>query len=278
VIEFDNASLEPEREFVDEVGRAVFTTGALFDEAPPAFSGLQSLRMTQHPAAVEECCLATEEFCEGQCGSPCDWCWPVDYLYGPVAELTFGVVDDEFGPQNISYTVHRLEDEFSEPGRPLEVLRYTESGTETHRLLLTPGDEGPYCFVVQAHDAFGRVSDNTPVVCKSAEDIEPIEALEVPEPDRSFCLEGDTLDAGMGDGGDNDVGVDSDLGSEDEGGGVVPDLPEENEEAPQVVTVPRDGGDNCGCHTPTRPSGGAHWALLLVGCLALGRRGARKTG
>jgi len=275
-IDLDNASLEPEREFVDEVGEVVFTTGANFDEAPPAFSGLQDVRMTQHAVAVEDCCEATQAYCETQCGSPCDWCWPVDFAYAPAAELTFRSLDDEFGPQTVSYVVYRLDDEFAEAGEPLEVLRFGEAGAQTHRLLLTRGDEGPYCFVVQAHDAFGRKDANDSVVCRSIEDIVPIEAQEVPEPDRSLCAEGEGPDAGMDAGSVDDAGGSEDVGDEDGGAGVVPDLPDENEEeAPQIVSAPVGDGDGCGCQTPAKPTGEMPWALLMamVGVLVIGRRG-----
>lgn len=277
-VALDNTSLDLPGDFVDETRRVSFTTGDRFDEAPPPFSGLQSVSMSQHPVAVRACCEATEDFCTSQCVAPCDWCWPVDYQYGPQAELSFRAVEDEFGTRTVSYAVFRLEDELAEPGAPVVIRRFDEVGPQVVRFAYAVEDRGPFCFMVRAFDVYGRQDANNTVICKTLDDIVPIEALEVPEPDRTFCLDDpDPEDAGIDAQDMGDAGVTPDAQAP-EPDAVAPDAPDENEdEAPQVVSTPPGGGDGgCLCQTPSVPSApGVPLSALLaagLGAMALGRR------
>ncbi len=227
---------------VDETYQVQFTTGNRFDEAPPAFSGLQSLTVTELARAVNECCPANEEYCGGLPPARCQWCWIVDWEYVPQLELHFRAVEDEFGARSLRYLVYRVAGpDAPAEGAPRMVGRYDEAGDKT--VTLTEPDPGPWCYHVQAVDVWDRPDGNTTVVCGNIDDLVAIDRLEVPPEDRSFCVdEGGEPgeDVGQDVPGDGDVAVGDDVGrdvgAEDEG--------------PATVTNPPDSG--CGCETPAQ--------------------------
>jgi hypothetical protein len=233
----------------DETYTAVFTTGNRFDEAQPAFSGLQSLGVTEHAEAVNECCEANEEQCGGLPRDRCQWCWIVDWNYLPQVDLNFRAVDDEFGYQSLKYLIYRLDGPDSLPEGPPQVIRREQMAGD-QVVHLVNRDPGPWCYLVRAVDVWGRDDGNTTVLCGSVEDIVPIDRLEVPPEDRSFCADqgGEPEeDVGGNNGADvgNDLAVGEDVGSGDD-------------VANPIAEQPEDSG--CGCETPTRS---ASWRWLL---------------
>ncbi len=271
-VELLNSALNLEGDSINEDRSISFTTGDRFDEAPPAFSGLQSVELTQHALPVKDCCPAPEEFCVSMCSSPCDWCWTVDFDYAPQADLTFRAVDDEFGPRSISYLIYKLDSPDAEPTGPPIVRRFDAPGAQTLHLTFPLDAPGPFCFLARAVDIYGRRDGNDSVLCRTLDELRPIAAVEVPEPDRSQCAETPDLDAGMEpdaddqpDASDPDSGV---VGEPD--ASVDPDEPDD-EDAP-VVNAP--GAGQCGCTTPTTRRGAPIGALaaLLGLALTLARR------
>lgn len=237
----------------DETFEVSFTTGDGLDEAAPAFSGLQSLGVTEHARAVQDCCPATEAYCAGQPFDDCEWCWTVDWSYLPQIDLTFRAVDDEFGADAVAYLVYRVDGPEAAPdGPPQVVRRYDGAGEEVLHLVVD--DPGPWCYTMQAMDIWGRTDGNTTVLCGDVDDLVPIDRLEVPAEDRSNCQgeEGDPepdvgVDMGTDTGGD--VAVGNDTGT---------DAGTDAETQSPTAEAPKDSG--CGCETPARS---ASWRWLL---------------
>jgi hypothetical protein len=247
-VELLNAEINPPSP--NESHLITYTTGNRFDEAPPAFSGLQELGVTEFPRAVQECCDATAEYCLGQ-PEPCEWCWIVDWEYVPQVNLTFRSVDDEFGAEPIAYVVYKLDGPDDTPGEPRLVLRYTRAEQQT--IHLVPGDPGPWCYTIQAVDIWGRTDGNGTVLCGTIEDLMPIERREVPPEDRSNC-EGPGEDTGGGDVG-HDVAVDRNAGPDTGEDGPLGDT---GVETPQA-DAPVDG--ECSCQTPASETSTWRWFL-----------------
>ena len=246
-IELKNSRFEVPGE--DETYEVRFTTADRFDEAPPAFSGLQSLGVTEYAEAVRACCPARDDFCVGRPTDLCEWCWIVDWEYRPQIDLSFRAVDDEFGPESIAYLIYRVEGPDAAPeGPPQIVERYGQAGDQV--LHLVTQDDGPWCYHVRAVDVWGRDDGNSTALCGDATDLVPIDRLEVPPEDRSNC-------ADQGADPDADVGGDApDAGAND----VADETPEAGmaDAAEQVAARPDDEG--CGCHTAP-PSAPFRWLL-----------------
>ena len=263
----------------NEVITTTFTTGNLFDEAPPAFSGIQDLSMTQTPQSVRECCEPSQEFCETSPGRFCEWCWIVDWAYPPTAEISFRAGEDEFGANTASYLLYRVEGPEDTEGELLRVLRVQAAGERVAQVVFDADDPGPFCFLMEAVDIYGRSTNNGAVLCRTLEDIVPVEAREVPPEDRSNCADFNQPepDAGMDADDDDDPDVSDDEDGDD--AGVEPDVPGEDED-PQLNSP--SGDDGCGCHTPASPAGGSWPAglalLLATGWLVWRRRGALTRG
>jgi MYXO-CTERM domain-containing protein len=259
-------TLLPDANYDDEVQRFSFTTGAALDEAPPAFSGLQTIGLTEEPRAESACCASVEEACS--CGS-CQWCWTVGWRYERRILLSFPTVEDEFGRGSVDYAIVRVDGPGGENPRRVGVIR-DANDTVNLRLPLSDAEgSGPYCFQAQALDVFGREAAPTAVRCVEDADLVPVERREVPEPDRSFCLDEDT-----------DAGTFQDTGPQDEDTGTpgedaaVPDAaPDEPDaETPNVITTGKSD-DGCGCAVPSQtPPSHLPFALLLLAPLLLRRR------
>lgn len=243
----------------DQVVEVSFTTGNLFDESPPAFSGIQSMRLTQTDSPIKECCEGRERYCEGTCSNPCQWCWIAGWNYLPLVQLDFNAGEDEFGAQTVVYTVHRLDGPDAElPEEPLALIRPGEAALQEFGRAFDVEDEGPFCFDVVAHDAFGRQS-RAGARCVTLDDLEPIEAVEVPPEDRSECADQD-------DNEEMDAGLTPDAGTSDDDAGSSPDAQDEDASEQQVVTP--DSNDS-GCATLSAPTRSRPWGWLVVGLMAL---------
>ena len=239
-IDLLNSALAPDTE--DITHTIVFTTGNRFDEAPPAFSGLQRLAVTELEDPVTSCCPATEAYCESQQEPDCTWCWIADFGYLPAVELTFRSVDDEFGPKPVAYLVYQLASENEEPDIPLTVVRFDDAGDQLLRLV--PHTPAPWCYYIQSVDIWGQTDANQSILCATEEDLVPIERSEVPPEDRSMCAEQEVEpDAGVPDAGVPDMGMSPDIG---------PDQPE----SPDAVAP---GDDGCTCHSAGVTRGPWRW-------------------
>lgn len=247
----------------DSLDTATFTTGDRFDEAPPAFSGLQSVLLTERSLAVQECCPSTEEYCLGSCGE-CVWCWTTDWQYLPIAQLSYRAADDEFGPRSLRYAVYELGSPDDALGEPVFVDSPDAAGTRT--ISLDVEGPGPYCFAVRAHDAYGRWDGNTTVTCVDADARVPIARLEIPEPDRQFCAELPSEDVGVD---AHDSGTDlSEVGNPIADAGTNADA-----DAGPAPIQTSSSDDGCGCSTQSEGRGSWLAAVVVgLGILATLRR------
>ena len=247
-----------------------FTTGDGLDEAPPAFSGLQTLEVTEHAQAVQACCEAPEEQCP--CSPSCQWCWTVDWEYRPKVRLTWRPVEDEYGYQTVNYLLYALDDADAEPG-PEPDLVFRGDERDTIALVMRPDDPAPWCFMMVAQDIYGRVVQSGTVLCGDQDDLVPIEREAIPQPDRSGCIDsGDDVgaDTGADTGGGADTatsgGDDTGEGAADasgDGGGV-------GDATTEVMTG--DADDGCGCEVAAPGRAWPWWWCLGAALVLVGRR------
>lgn len=245
-----------------------FTTGDGLDEAPPAFSGLQSARLTEDPRPVNNCCDIPGTDCVGNCDpSACVYCWTVDWTYRPVVHLSLQPALDEAGHSRPwIYRIYEVDGPAGVPGgNPVAIFQPGQSR-------VTLPFDGDVCYLAQATDLFDRSDSNTNVRCVTQADMMPVGRREIPEPPEErleICGNEDVPD----------VGLPSDMSDDD----MEPDIPgggqnqaDSGDEMPPVVDV-RPGSssdDDCSCAVPSRPkpTQGIFWGLALLGAVWLRRK------
>jgi MYXO-CTERM domain-containing protein len=238
--------------YPDTLDTVSFTTGDRFDEAGPAFSGLQRVGLSEQAEAVQDCCESTDDYCLGMCG-PCQWCWTTGWEYLPLAQLSFRAVEDEFGPSSVRYAIYELDSLDGDLGEPKLIVSPETAGEQNINLVVDGA--GPHCFAVRAHDAYGRWDSNSTVMCVGSDEKVPVTRLDVPPPDRQYCAETQGDDAGV-DTGVSDVGVDS-------GEDAAPneDTADAGDAGPTEIST-GSSDDGCGCTVGSTAA--APWSLLFA--------------
>ncbi len=288
-LELRHSLLDGDNQLPDETQTFQFTTQDGLDVAPPAFSGLQSLVLTDSEQAVRECCETPPDEC--LCGF-CQWCWTVDWSYPFAAELRFRSVEDEFGSDSITYAVYQLEGPEDTEGELRTIARYRRAEEQLFRFVLPEESQGPWCYRVQAFDVFGRSDNNNTVLCVGEDDFVPRERSEVPPPDYSGCLEPpepavEPVAEPMVEPAAEPEDTPAPVGEPQ----AEPDAPEPElaptAEPPEPDQEPNtnvslddaNADDGCGCSTPAAPTPlpwGAAW-LLFAGMALVLRSAMRNT-
>lgn len=253
-----------------------FTTGdVLEDEFAPAFSGLQGLALTEYERTVYECCVSRDELCD-TCGS-CSWCWQVDWAYPPQTRLEWREAARPQGASPLRFAVYRYDSQDAERGELVHVAQGVGDTGVSLRLVQADGDQGPWCYLVEAVNVYGQRDGNQSVRCVTLDQLTPVERREVPTPDLSGCRDEEVEpDMGLPDVVDADADMEpgADLGGPD-AEDATPDAPQGEDGELTVDISPGGGDDGCSCQSPARPLGGAPWgalALALLGGVALSRR------